>query len=76
MAANSGQPSPKIEMGDVYSWQDAPTPVYLGVIPVDFCDDQEDCPEQDGNSKARNERIGLQVEIDYILSRLQDIREL
>lgn len=63
-------------MGDVEGWEDAPTPVYLGVVLVDFCDHQEDCPEQDGNAEARNEWIGMQIEVDYILPRLQDIHEL
>ena len=63
-------------MDDVKSWQDAPTPVYLRVILVDFCDHQEDGPKEDGNSEARNKWISLHIEIDYILPRLQDILEL
>lgn len=63
MARKSRQPSPQVEMSNVEGGQDAPTPVDLRVILVDFRDDQEYEAEENGETKATDEGIRLEVKV-------------
>ena len=53
---------PKRVMGNVDGGQDAPGAVDLGVILVDFGDNEEDGTEEQRERKDEYKRVGAQVE--------------
>jgi hypothetical protein len=63
-------------MGDVERGQDAPEPVDLRVVLVDFGEDPEYGRKGNGDGKAGDEWIGLEVNIFEALMGLEDAQEL
>ena len=53
---------PKGVMGNVNGGHDAPCTVDLGVIPVDFGDNEEDGSEEQRERKDEYKRVGAQVQ--------------